>query len=150
MVYFVWAVFGGFLLHILLCNYLTVLLRPRLEKPVNFATDLIQRNIIPYSYEGWSFLKYHFSRPQYFDPEYQELSQKLLIPNNTKLLLPHLLIFFICLLLFVRDLQVATFDTVEDFWALMNYISEANNIPVGTDYSLFKVGKTLHLLLRNA
>ena len=34
---------------------------------------------------------------------------------------------------------MATFDTVEDFWALMNYISEANNIPVGTDYSLFKV-----------
>ena len=34
---------------------------------------------------------------------------------------------------------MATFDTVEDFWALMNYISEANNIPVGTDYSLLKV-----------
>ena len=37
--------------------------------------------------------------------------------------------------------QVATFDTVEDFWALMNYISEANNLPVGSDYSLFKVGQ---------
>ena len=47
-------------------------------------------------------------------------------------------------------MQVATFDTVEDFWALMNYISEANNIPVGTDYSLFKVGRTLRLRLRNA
>ena len=32
---------------------------------------------------------------------------------------------------------------MEDFWALMNYISEANNIPVGTDYSLFKVGKQI-------
>ena len=34
---------------------------------------------------------------------------------------------------------MATFDTVEDFWALMNYVSEANNLPVGSDYSLFKV-----------
>ena len=38
-------------------------------------------------------------------------------------------------------LQVATFDTVEDFWALMNYVSEANNLPVGSDYSLFKVAQ---------
>ena len=71
--------------------------------------------------------------------------QKLLIPNNTKhkhLLDPTFVHFsFVYCCLFVRDLQVATFDTVEDFWALMNYISEANNIPVGTDYSLFKVGK---------
>ena len=39
--------------------------------------------------------------------------------------------------------QVATFDTVEDFWALMNYISEANNLPVGSDYSLFKVRQNI-------
>ena len=38
-------------------------------------------------------------------------------------------------------MQVATFDTVEDFWALMNYVSEANNLPVGSDYSLFKVAQ---------
>ena len=39
--------------------------------------------------------------------------------------------------------QVATFDTVEDFWTLLNYISEANNLPVGSDYSLFKVGQNI-------
>ena len=81
MVYLCWAVFGGFLLHILLCNYLTVLLRPRLEEPVDFAADLIERNITPYAYQGWGFLKYHFNNP-IFDPEYQELSQKLVIPNS--------------------------------------------------------------------
>ena len=82
MVYLVWAIFGGFLLHILLCNYLTVLLKPRLEEPVDFAMDLIKRNITPYTYAGWGFLKYHFSRSQYFDPEYQELSQNLMSPKS--------------------------------------------------------------------
>ena len=48
-----------------------------------------------------------------------------------------LLKFFLDNLEFI--LQVATFNTVEDFWALMNYVSEANNLPVGSDYSLFKV-----------
>ena len=85
MVYLVWAIFGGFLLHILLCNYLTVLLKPRHEEPVDFAIDLIKRNITPYSYAGWGFLKLHFNNPatnQFFDPEYQELSQNLVIPKS--------------------------------------------------------------------
>ena len=81
MVYLVWAVFGGFLLHILLCNYLTVLLRPRLEEPVDFASDLIKRNITPYTYEGWGFLQYHFKHPR-LGPEYHELSQKLVTPKS--------------------------------------------------------------------
>ena len=41
--------FGGFLLHILLCNLLTVLLKPRYEEPVNSAHDLIERNITPFT-----------------------------------------------------------------------------------------------------
>ena len=47
--------------------------------------------------------------------------------------------WFSSLIIFGSTVQVATFDTVEDFWALMNYVSEANNLPVGSDYSLFKV-----------
>ena len=46
-VYTIWAVFGGFILHFLLCNFLTVLLRPRYEEPVETTADLIKRDITP-------------------------------------------------------------------------------------------------------
>ena len=45
LVFTIWAVFGGFILHFLLSNYLTVLLRPSFEEPVETAEDLINRNI---------------------------------------------------------------------------------------------------------
>ena len=47
LVFTIWAVFGGFILHFLLSNYLTVLLRPRYEEPVETAADLIKRDITP-------------------------------------------------------------------------------------------------------
>ncbi|XP_067132083.1 eukaryotic translation initiation factor 4E-like [Centruroides vittatus] len=37
-------------------------------------------------------------------------------------------------------LQITTFDTVEDFWALYNHIELASKLPVGCDYSVFKEG----------
>ena len=39
------CVWGGFLLHILECNYLTVLLKPTFEKPVDTAEDIIERGL---------------------------------------------------------------------------------------------------------
>lgn len=36
--------------------------------------------------------------------------------------------------------RVTTFDTVEDFWAVFNYIQPASKIPLGCDYSVFKDG----------
>ena len=45
-VYIIWAVFGGFILNFLLSNFLTVLLKPSYEKPVETAGDLLNRNII--------------------------------------------------------------------------------------------------------
>ena len=36
---------GGFLLHILECNYLTVLVKPVYEKPIDTAEDIIERGI---------------------------------------------------------------------------------------------------------
>ena len=79
MVYLVWAVFGGFLLHIILCNYLTILLKPRKEDPiVDFTKDIIKRNITPYGLYGWGLGSYdHFKDTSLFGPEYQELLQKL-------------------------------------------------------------------------
>ena len=47
-VYMIWAVFGGFILNFLLFNFLTVLLRPSYEKPVETAGDLLNRNITPF------------------------------------------------------------------------------------------------------
>jgi len=38
------------------------------------------------------------------------------------------------------QIQVASFDTVEDFWSLFNNITEASQLRVGCDYSLFKTG----------
>ena len=44
--YIVWAVFGGFLYHILLSNYLTVLIKPEYEAPVDTAQDVWDRGLI--------------------------------------------------------------------------------------------------------
>ncbi|CAN7993694.1 unnamed protein product [Ixodes hexagonus] len=37
-------------------------------------------------------------------------------------------------------LEITSFDTVEDFWALYNHIEVASKLPLGCDYSLFKHG----------
>ena len=42
----IWAVFGGFLYHILLSNYLTVLIKPSYEAPVDTAQDVWDRGLI--------------------------------------------------------------------------------------------------------
>ena len=44
MVFLIWCVFGGFLLHILECNYLTVLIRPNYERFVDTVSDIIEMN----------------------------------------------------------------------------------------------------------
>ncbi|XP_064632570.1 eukaryotic translation initiation factor 4E-like [Lineus longissimus] len=41
----------------------------------------------------------------------------------------------------VANLKLITaFDTVEDFWALYNYVQPASKLPSGCDYSMFKDG----------
>ena len=52
MVLLMWCVWGGFLLHILECNYLTVLVKPVYEKPIDTAEDIIERGITILSYPG--------------------------------------------------------------------------------------------------
>ena len=44
MLYLVWAIFGGFILHFLLSNYLSVFLRPDYEKPVETAEDMVSQS----------------------------------------------------------------------------------------------------------
>lgn len=36
--------------------------------------------------------------------------------------------------------EIASFDTVEDFWSLYNHIKVASSLHQGCDYSLFKRG----------
>ena len=45
MVLLMWCVMGGFLLHILECNYLTVLVKPVYEKPIDTVEDIIERGL---------------------------------------------------------------------------------------------------------
>uniref|UniRef100_A0A2P2HVZ9 eIF-4F 25 kDa subunit n=1 Tax=Hirondellea gigas TaxID=1518452 RepID=A0A2P2HVZ9_9CRUS len=54
-----------------------------------------------------------------------------------------------CLWYFINDknlawedsqIKVASYGTVEDFWALFNHIESASKLRVGCDYSLFKQG----------
>ena len=61
LIYTVWAVFGGFILHFLLSNYLSVLLRPTYETPVENAADLVKRDIIPFMADGSEMYKLLFA-----------------------------------------------------------------------------------------
>ena len=80
LVYTIWAVFGGFILHFLLCNYLTVLLRPSYEEPVETAEDLVKRDIIPFTVPGGEFYKQLFAASE--DPNYQEIAKRLYIAKD--------------------------------------------------------------------
>ena len=80
LIFTVWAVFGGFILHFLLSNYLTVLLRPSYEVPVETAADLIKRDITPFVWAGGQI--YRQILAAYSDPVYQELSRRLVIADD--------------------------------------------------------------------
>ena len=45
MIFLMWSVCGGFLLYFLTSNYLSVLIKPSYEKPVETAEDVIARNL---------------------------------------------------------------------------------------------------------
>ncbi len=80
-VFTIWAVFGGFILHFLLCNFLTVLLRPRYEDPVDTLADLNERNITlildPWGEEGW--IQWFEDSPY---PEFREISQRIVVAKD--------------------------------------------------------------------
>ena len=72
--------FGGFILHFLLSNYLTVLLRPSYEKPVETAADLINRDITPFMMPASELYKQMLQMSS--DPTYQEISRRLVIAKD--------------------------------------------------------------------
>ena len=80
LVYTIWAMWGGFILHFLLCNYLTVLLRPSYEEPVETAADLIKRDITPFLQPGAEIYRQFFAAST--DPNYQEIAKRLVIAKD--------------------------------------------------------------------
>ena len=80
LIYTIWAVFGGFILHFLLCNFLTVLLTPSYEEPVETAKDLINRGITLILWPGAEIWIQLFAASQ--DPNYQEISQRFDIAKD--------------------------------------------------------------------
>ena len=40
-IFLVWTVWGGFILHMLLSNYLAVLIQPTFEKPIDTIEDIL-------------------------------------------------------------------------------------------------------------
>ena len=80
LVYTTWAVFGGFILHFLLSNYLSVLLRPSYEEPVETTADLIDRDIIPFYMPGGEYYRQILAASS--DPNYQEVSQRLVVAKD--------------------------------------------------------------------
>ena len=52
-----WSISGSFLQHILLCNFLAILLKPAVEPPVDSAQDMIQKGLSPFVVPGKYFLK---------------------------------------------------------------------------------------------
>ena len=80
LVFTIWAVFGGFILHFLLSNYLTVLLRPSYESPVDTAADIILRDITPFFIPGAESWISFFADST--DPNYQEISRRFVIAKD--------------------------------------------------------------------
>ena len=80
MLYLVWAIFGGFMLHILLCNFLSVLLRPSYEKPVETTKDLIDRDITPILVPGSEYIVQFFKNSP--NQDFQELSKRIYVSKD--------------------------------------------------------------------
>ena len=80
LVFTIWAVFGGFILHFLLSNYLTVLLMPSYEEAVETTEDLIKRNITPVFVPMGKIIVQIFAGSP--DPNYQEISRRLVIAKD--------------------------------------------------------------------
>ena len=62
---------------------MTVLLKPSWEEPVDTAADLNRRNLTPVVQKNQKIYVQIFANSP--DPEYQKLSQRVIVANSTKL-----------------------------------------------------------------
>ena len=80
IVYAIWAVWGGFLMHIIMMNYLSVLLKPSYEKAVETVDDVIERGLIPIYTPGGDIFKQMLANSE--DPRFQQLSEVVVIAKS--------------------------------------------------------------------
>ena len=73
-----WAVFGGLFIYFYLANFITVLLRPRLDQPFNSAQDVVDRGLIPFTY-GTYYQDVLLRSP---NPLYRQLGEQLIVHNS--------------------------------------------------------------------
>ena len=64
----------------MLANYLTILLRPSFEEPVDTIDDLIKRDITPIYTSGGEIMRQFFAAS--LDPKYQEISRRLIFAKD--------------------------------------------------------------------
>ena len=75
--------FGGFILHFLLCNYLTVLLKPSREKDVvDTAADIVNRDMHLYLKPSQAIYVQIFANSP--DPIYKELSKRVIVAKSSR------------------------------------------------------------------
>ena len=79
MVLLMWCVMGGFLLHILECNYLTVLLKPVYDKPVDTAEDIIERGMQIINSVGRESIIEMLKKSPY--PNTRKLAESTIVPK---------------------------------------------------------------------
>ena len=64
----------------MLSNYLSVLLKPSFEEPVETAADLIKRDITPFIQPWSEMFRQMFAASS--DPNYQEISRRLIVAKD--------------------------------------------------------------------
>ena len=57
LIFAVWCVCGGFLVHFLECNFLNILLKPNYEKPMDTAEDVLDRGVTVLWYPYYDYYK---------------------------------------------------------------------------------------------
>ena len=79
--YLVWAVWGGFIFHMLLSNYLAVLMKPTYDEPIRNIDDVLASNKKVYYVPGGEFIQQIFATSA--DPRYAEIGKnRFIIPET--------------------------------------------------------------------
>jgi len=79
--FMVWAVFGGFLNHCLLCNLLTTILKPNFEPAIDNPEDMVKNNITLLFGPGMFYFKWLLGNSPI--KNLQHLGEHSIIPHNS-------------------------------------------------------------------
>ena len=71
----IWSVWGGFILHMLLSNYLAVLTKPNYDQPIKNLDDFLASSKNVFIYPGGSIFIEFFSQSK--DPRLAEMAKRM-------------------------------------------------------------------------